>query len=428
MMKLMLEKLRTEADFTDRTPARDARRIQALLPWVLSWTLAGGVFADGLGPAPQLPMSERRFVTLRPNDVNVPAIDTSSRLAVVAAYYSGYNASEGFAVGWDGNTATCTLGVNSLNHKEATLRRVNYFRAMAGLPGGVTLSETLNTKCIRAAMMMSAENDLSHEEQPNWECASAEGWEAAGHSNLALGREGPGAIDLYMDDPGTGNEVVGHRRWILYPPQVVMGTGSVPAQGVKTSANALWVLADFGVHPSLPEFVAWPAPGYFPYQLLPRSSSRWSFSRRDASFANATVSVMHNGSPVVVNVISRNDDGYGDNTLVWTVAGVPTTAPAADRPYVVTVNNVLVSGSPQDFSYTVIVIDPAVPSLEARFALDQVTIAWPTGPTGFLLQTGIVNGASVNWGNANLSSTPVGSEHRVTFPPELGSQLFRLRK
>jgi hypothetical protein len=129
-----------------------------------------------------------------------------------------------------------------------------------------------------------------------------------------------------------------------------------------------------------------------------------------------------------VNVISRNDTGYGDNTLVWTVAGVPTTAPTADRPYMVTIDNVVVSGSPQSYSYTVTVIDPAVPSLEARFALEEVTIAWPTGPTGFLLQTGAVSGASVTWGTAGLPSAPVGNEHRVTLPPQEGPQLFRLRK
>jgi uncharacterized protein YkwD len=385
--------------------------------------------AQDLGPAPLLPASQRVFQLRQLADVNVPAIDTSSRLAVVAAFYSGYNASEGFAVGWNGNTANCVLGVNSANHKEATLRRVNYFRAIAGLPGVVALDDARSAKCIRAAMMMSAEGNLSHNPPTTWTCYTADGAEAAGKSNLALGREGPGAVDLYMDDHGPGNEPVGHRRWILYPPQVVMGTGSVPAQGGKASANALWVLAQpFGTRPATPEFVAWPSPGYFPYQLLPRLSSRWSFSRPNASFGSTTVSVTQNGTPLTVNIVSTADNGYGDNTIVWTVAGVPTTAPANDRPYVVTLNNVLIDGSSRSFSYTVTVIDPAVPSLEARFALDAVTIAWPAGPSGFLLQTGAVSGAGVTWGNANLSPAPVGNEHRVTITPAEGAQLFRLRK
>lgn len=385
--------------------------------------------AQELGPAPWLPESERVFRPLQLNDTIVPAIDTQSRIAVVAAFYSGYNASEGFPVGWDGNTANCIVGVNSTNHKEATLRRVNYFRAMARLPGLVALDEVRSGKCIQAAMMMSAHTNLSHNPPLTWTCYTADGAEAAGKSNLALGREGPGSIDLYLDDHGPGNEAVGHRRWILYPPQVTMGTGSVPAQsGGKSSANALWVLATFGARPASPEFVAWPSPGYFPYQLLPRLSSRWSFSYPGAGFGSATVSVTQNGTPVTVNVISHSATGFGDNTLVWTVAGVPTTAPATDRPYVVTLDNVIVNGSPRSFTYTVTVIDPAVPSLEARFALDEVTVAWPTGPTGFLLQTGVVSGAAVSWGNANLPSTPVGGEHQVTFPPQPGAQLFRLRK
>lgn len=390
--------------------------------------IVGAVRAQELGPAPFLAENERQFQPVRLNEANVPAINASSRLAVVAAFYSGYNASEGFLVGWDGNTATCTLGVNSLNHKEATLRRVNYFRAMAGLPGVVTLDTGRSDKCIGAAMMMSAHANLSHNPPATWTCYSAAGAEAAGKSNLALGREGPGAIDLYMDDHGGGNEFVGHRRWLLYPPQVTMGTGSVPTQNGKSAANALWVLATFGARPATPEYVAWPSPGYFPYQLLPKLSSRWSFSLPSAGFGTATVSVTQNGTPLTVSVISRADTGYGDNTLVWTVAGVPTTAPAADRPYLVTIDNVIVNGNPRTYTYTVTVIDPAVPSLEARFAVDEVTIAWPAGPTGFLLQTGAVSGASVTWGNAGLSSTPVANEHRVTFPPPAGARLFRLRK
>ena len=384
--------------------------------------------AQDLGPAPLLPESERVFQLRQLAEVNVPAIDTSSRSAVVAAFYSAYNASEGFAVGWDGNTANCVLGVNSTNHKEATLRRVNYFRAMAGLPGVVALDDTRSDKCIEAAMMMSAHGGLNHNPPGTWTCYSADGAEAAGKSNLALGREGPGAVDLYMDDHGSGNEPVGHRRWILYPPQVVMGTGSVPARDGKSSANALWVLATFGARPPSPEFVAWPSPGYFPYQLLPRLSSRWSFSRPNASFGGTTVSVTQNGTPLTVDIVSPTASGYGDNTIVWTVAGVPTTAPTSDRPYEVTLNNVLIDGSSRSFSYTVTVIDPAVPNLEARFALDEITIAWPAGPTGFLLQTGGVSGAGGTWGNADLSSTPVGNEHRVTITPAEGAQLFRLRK
>lgn len=401
---------------------------RSVLALLVTLALTQWAAAQELGPAPLLPESERVFQLRQLAEVNVPAIDTSSRLAVVAAFYSGYNASEGFAVGWGGNTVNCVLGTNSLNHQEATLRRVNYFRAMAGLPGVVALDAGRSDKCIRSAMMMSGQGSLSHNPPTTWSCYSADGAEAAGKSNLALGREGPGAVDLYMDDHGPGNEPVGHRRWILYPPQVVMGTGSVPAQGGKSSANALWVLATFGARPSGPDFIAWPSPGFFPYQLLPRFSSRWSFSRPNASFGSATVAVTQNGTPLTVNIVSTADNGFGDNTLVWTVAGVPTTAPTTDRPYLVTLNNVVINGNPQSFSYTVTVIDPAVPNLETRFALEELTIAWPTGPGGFLLQTGVVSGASVTWGNADLAPTPVGNEQRVTITPAEGAQLFRLRK
>lgn len=390
--------------------------------------MAGVAGGQNLGTAPELSSTKQEDAIIRATSVDVPPIDTADRSAVVAAFYTSYNASEGFTDGWDGNTTSCVLGVNSQNFTEATLRRVNYFRAMAGLPGNVVLDDAISTKCRRAAMMMSAEGQLSNNPTNTWSCYTIDGYDGAHNSNIALGIEGPAAINLYLDDPGTGNEFVGHRRWILFPPQAVMGTGSVPSQNGKMAANALWVLASFGSRPAAPEFVAWPAPGFFPYQLLPKSSSRWSFSRPTASLGIADVTVTKNGTPLTVNIVSRSENGVGDNTLVWTVSGVPTSAPATDTSYVVTVSDVLLNGAPTSYTYTVTVIDPAVPNLKARFATDQVTIAWPVGPSGFLLQTGVVNGASVTWGDAGLESLPVSDEHQVKFAPEPGVQLFRLRK
>jgi hypothetical protein len=72
---------------------------RSVLLLLVALALTREAAAQDLGPAPLLPESERVFQLRQLADVNVPAIDTSSRLATVAAFYSGYNASEGFAVG-----------------------------------------------------------------------------------------------------------------------------------------------------------------------------------------------------------------------------------------------------------------------------------------------------------------------------------------
>ena len=76
--------------------------------------------------------------------------------------------------------------------------------------------------------MMLAEGRLSHEPDSSWACYSSTGRSYAG-SNLGLGTRvgGIAGIDGYMQDPGEPNAEVGHRRWILYPQTLEMGTGNV---------------------------------------------------------------------------------------------------------------------------------------------------------------------------------------------------------
>ncbi len=102
------------------------------------------------------------------------------------------------------NRRTCTAGTTSQAYADATILRVNYFRAMAGLPADVVLSNAWNLKAQDAALMMSAQGALSHSPDTNWSCYTSGGAEAAGKSNLALGADAAAAIDLYMDDQGSG--------------------------------------------------------------------------------------------------------------------------------------------------------------------------------------------------------------------------------
>ena len=104
--------------------------------------------------------------------------------------------------------------------------------------------------------------------------------------------------------------MAGHRRWILYPPTSTIGIGDIPtpADGYRP-ANATYV---FGgrrhVRPDVP-FVAWPAPGYLPYQLMPAG---WSFAvGPDTRFGAATVAVTANGQPLPVQVVSTGGPSFG---------------------------------------------------------------------------------------------------------------------
>jgi hypothetical protein len=288
-------------------------------------------------------------------------VDVRDRQAVLNFYNQDYLGWTSAAIGWTGSQAACTAGVTSAAFKDAVAHRINYFRAMAGVPPVITFADAANLKAQAAALMMSANGNLSHSPPSSWKCYSSTGAAGAGSSNLAMGAYGWNAITMYMRDPGSGNTASGHRRWILYPPTLVMGTGDVPGGGSYWSTNSLVV---FGYAVSSPApaprdgFVAWPPAGYVPYPLV---FARWSFSVAGADFSAATVSMSSNGSPISVTQ-SPIANGYGDNTLVWIPLGLGDSAnwPAisADATYNVTVSNVKISGAPRSFSYSVTVFNP----------------------------------------------------------------------
>jgi hypothetical protein len=102
--------------------------------------------------------------------------------------------------------------------------------------------------------------------------------------------------------------------------------------------------------------VAWPPPGYVPYQVV---FPRWSFAYADADFSGATVAMSSNGQGIPVTVQPLvTGYGFGENTLVWEPDlsfGAP---PPSDTIYDVTVSGVKVDGVPHDFTYQVILFDP----------------------------------------------------------------------
>jgi uncharacterized protein YkwD len=288
---------------------------------------------------------------------HMPWVDPGDRQTSLDYFNQVYRASEGIPINWTGSHADCVSGETSPAFRGAVQMRINYFRAMAGLPGTIQLSEEHNRKAQQAALMMSVNGQLSHSPPPSWLCYTAEGAEAADSSNLFLGVYGPTAITGYMEDPGSGNYFVGHRRWILYPQTLQMGTGDIPNSGSHWSSNALWVFDENMSNPrpqTREKYVAWPPPGYVPYQVV---FQRWSFAYAGADFSGAAVTMGSGGQNITV-ALQPVVNGYGENTLVWVPDLSLGSPPPGDTAYDVTVAGVKISGVPQDFAYQVILFDP----------------------------------------------------------------------
>lgn len=359
----------------------------------LLWLAATGplAFAVELGPVPQAPLhpppSLRALAQAAPVAVSLATPNLSSRETSRLFFQTVYAASVAPAPAWTGSFETCDPGTTALDYRDLVALRINYYRAMAGVPAGIGFLDTYSTKAQAAALLMSRNASLSHFPPPDWLCYSDDGADAAGRANLAVGRVGPGAIDSYMEDHGAVNDNVGHRRWLLYPPTREMGTGDIPGSELYPPANATWVLDDHYGDPrpaTREEYVAWPPPGYVPYRVV---FPRWSFAFPQANFQTTAVTLRSNGVPVAVQV-EPVLNGAGENTVVWHLAGAHTATPspwprpAADILYEVSLGPVLIGATPRHFSYVVTVFDPAAPGTDTVLptvqGLDQPPVGVPT--------------------------------------------------
>jgi hypothetical protein len=286
-------------------------------------------------------------------------------------------------VSWSGSTAGCRAGAPSGAAQAAIRQAVNYYRAMAGLPA-VNLDATLSTQAQQAALMMTANQALSHDPPSSWSCWTQSGHDAAGRSNLALGFPGARAIAAYMADAGTTNAGVGHRRWLLNPRATVFGSGAT------NDANALLVVdaPSLGTRPTRPPWVAWPSAGYFPAQVEP--GGRWSLAANDdtTDFSAATVSVTDDGGNPLPVTVQPLEAGYADPTLVWQVT-LDHGASDPDATFHVHVEGIVRNGQPTTADYDVTLFDadvaPVVPSRfvpvpPARLFDTRTTQAQPLAP------------------------------------------------
>lgn len=98
------------------------------------------------------------------------SVNPQDRQASLHFFLEHYQNAPDAPVSWTGDHSTCAPGVTGLGFQQAITRRINYFRAMAGVPAEVTLSTDSTRKAQAAALMMSANGQLSHSPPPTWTC------------------------------------------------------------------------------------------------------------------------------------------------------------------------------------------------------------------------------------------------------------------
>ncbi|MDX2035316.1 MAG: Calx-beta domain-containing protein [Isosphaeraceae bacterium] len=304
----------------------------------------------GCTPSPEL-LEARELLASTP-------FSSLTRSEAAAWYRDVFDPLAEVVPGWTGDVAAGIPGSLSTSYRNATLGRINAYRYLAGLNDDVGIDPEKSRLAQAAALLMSANNQLSHQPPTSWTHYTSDGAEGAGNSNLALGAAGSFAIDLYMEEPAPA----GHRRWLLYPPQTHIGIGDIPTPtGGYRPSNAVHVLRFDGPRPEAP-FVAWPAPGYVHHSIVPDA---WSFAvDASADFSSANVSVVSGSTSLPVSVVSRGGPNYGDPAIEWTVAGITDEAPLVDRDLEVEITGVRVGGVVRDFRYSLTIFDPDRPGTD----------------------------------------------------------------
>jgi len=298
------------------------------------------------------------------------AVDPSSKASVLKAYRDVLLKAEKVPSSWSGAVKGCAVGKEGTASLQATLDAVNYYRAMVQLDP-VNLNSTWNTQALRSSLVTAANKKLSHSPSSSSRCWSSSAATAAGTSNLYLATPssttsssakvrmpstGARAVSGYMDDKGTTNTAVGHRRWILNPTTREMGSGSTHVSntlkvfGVKTSTKA-----------AKPRWMEWPPAGWSPTQIEP--AGRWSLSASSSkvSFAKAKVKVVGSSGKALKVKRYAPKDGYGPDTLVWDVSLPALPKGSATAAYKVTVSGIT-GTTHTTYSYAVRLFDASAVS------------------------------------------------------------------
>ena len=349
------------------------------------------------------------------------SVDTQSRNDVLAFWHGVYRESDDFDdhMGWTGSYATGAgaEGTNSAEFIADTERRLNYFRAMAGVPATAFMNtaatvniqpgdafkppaNTTKAQAVQRAALMVVMNytypstnpAFSHN-PPVTATWTAVPWNAMANGNIAQGFHGPNAMSAYISEntpTGVGgeNSAAGHRRWMLKASSTNFATGDIPGfynylQGtptLKVPSNVLYIIQNPGeIAAVTPAFTPYPPAGFFP---APLNTKYWSLTRSGADFSAATISVSLVGGGAIATAKQAVVGNYGDPTLVWQMplADSANSFPA-DRTYNVTISGIAGAGIPTSHSYQVTLVNPE--SLTSNQTLTGTTSPNPGYPANY---------------------------------------------
>lgn len=198
-------------------------------------------------------------------------------------------------------------------HLEA-IHETTRYRWVVGLPA-VTTSENSREITQACATTLAAEGVLTHDVDDDFACYTSEGASGAASSNIATGSASAAdTVSLYIEDFNVPS--LGHRHWIYNPGLSTTGFG------FRDGYSCMHVFDNSGS--ADPEFIAYPAEGYFPDDAL---HGKWSIASSNLTLngdTDVTVEDTSDNSSVGVNDIDFHPgDMYRPPMVSWNVASPP---------------------------------------------------------------------------------------------------------
>ncbi len=251
---------------------------------------------------------------------------------------------------WTGDLASCSSGVPPALLVPNATSQLDYARELAGLPLVSTHASSAAQDC---ALLMHANETLSHTPTPDWSCWSPEMSDIAAFSLLAT-VPGVTAIRGYLVDPGN-DDTLGHRRWLLSSWVSDYGFGS-------TDSYSCVHLATYEVDDTT-AWTAWPPPGDIPRGMLESygytvDEVGWSVQSDRYALEDARVTLTVDGTEHEMQVVPLAPWMGSASAIRWRL---PAELHGLEGPYDVHVSSPMNPGPdgplPFAFDYTVRIID-----------------------------------------------------------------------
>lgn len=262
---------------------------------------------------------------------------------------------------------SCQPGKLAEAEKLRVLDTVNAIRVLHGLEA-VRYDEGAQDGVMQIALMMAANEQVSHAPLPSWACYTQDGYDTAQVSNLSGGFSpylafvgGEQNVIRWLTDTNNmlpGN--IGHRRWLLDPflKKIAYGrvSGSVDGQSVEGAALRISYPGQAAPTGFTGGFVAYPFQDYpekyyadgalLSFSAIPNTGQ--TFANRNVDYATAAILVRRRGGDELpVSKVAFDNLGFGvPNNIQFDVGPL-----MRDAIYDVQVTGVIVDGVRRDYEY-----------------------------------------------------------------------------